>query len=137
MQSNVHSPMPLVICFCKPTCEYRTTSDGSKKIHVKTWIFKYEMKSQLLKSNFFCKLILKQKHYCSKKVSVYLIFTHLIWCEIIYLFIYYFDIIKSYFLNPHVNFVWMIKTISLFQKFIMCSIFYFEKLIHIFQYYSH
>ncbi len=30
MQSNVHFPMPLVICFCKPTCEYHMTCDGSK-----------------------------------------------------------------------------------------------------------
>jgi hypothetical protein len=86
-----------------------------QKIHVETWSFEYEMKSQLLKSNFKIKIkILKLKFSCSKKVSLYL-FLHTSFDVRLFLN-FYFDITKSYFFNPHVNFVCMIKTISLFQK---------------------
>ncbi len=106
IQSNAHAPL----CFWSKIL-------ANRAINITRKISDQE-KLEIL--NIMLHLMNCLVNMCIGRVFMYLIFTYLIWCETIF---NYFDTIMSFFLSSHVNFVYVTKSMSSFQKFTMSPFF--------------
>jgi hypothetical protein len=73
-----------------------------QKIHVKAWNFECKMNFKWIKWSIFLKIDLKNLNFLYWRVSMYFIFTNLIWCGLFFNF--NFDITMSCFFESRCKF---------------------------------